>query len=239
MLLDKDALLDRLSSDALDLVAMVGSVDLSLAVPSCPGWTLLDLFGHLGSVHRRATEVVRTSSVADEPPAPREPEVLLPWFAEGAIGLLETLAAAVPGTPCWNFGPPPRLVDFWIRRQALETSMHRWDALGATGERPELDPRLAAEGIDEVATVLFPRQVRLGRIEALSGTVELVCSDIGQRVLVGGDGVTVPAPAAQVTGSASDLLLLLWRRCPLDAGGITVAGDLDAARGIFATALTP
>ena len=65
--------------------------------------------------------------------------------------MLETLAAAVPGTPCWNFGPPPRLVDFWIRRQAIETAVHRWDVLEAMGQRPELAPALAADGIDEVA----------------------------------------------------------------------------------------
>jgi uncharacterized protein (TIGR03083 family) len=239
MLLDKDALLDRLSSDALDLVALIGSVDLSLPVPSCPGWSLLDLFGHLGSVHHWATEVVRTSAAAEQPSAPREPEVLLPWFAEGAVGVLESLAASVPGTPCWNFGPPPRLVDFWIRRQAIETAVHRWDALTATGASPALDPALAADGIDEVATVLFPRQVRLGRIDALAGTVELVCADTGDRVLIGGDGVTLPAPAATVTGSASDLLLLLWRRLLPDSDGLEVTGDCVAARRVFASALTP
>ena len=238
MLLDKDTLLDRLSSDALDLVALIGSVDLTLPVPSCPGWSLLDLFGHLGSVHRWATEVVRSGAVADEPAAPREPEVLLPWFAEGAVGVLETLAASVPGTPCWNFGPPPRLVDFWVRRQALETAVHRWDVLRATGASPDLDPALAADGVDEVAAVMFPRQVRLGRIEALPVAVELVCSDTGDRAVVGADGAA-GAPVATVTGRAGDLLLLLWRRLPADFDGIVVSGDLAAARQVFSTALTP
>ena len=117
--------------------------------------------------------------------------------------------------------------------------MHRWDVLEAMGQRPELAPALAADGIDEVATTMFPRQVRLGRIEALASTVELVCSDTGDRVLVGGDGVTLPAPTTQVSGTASDLLLLLWRRRPLDSAGIVVAGDLAAARQVFSTALTP
>ena len=39
--------------------------------------------------------------------------------------------------------------------------MHRWD-LGAALGRDRLPERLAADGVDEVVTMFFPRQVRLG-----------------------------------------------------------------------------
>ena len=42
-----------------------------------------------------------------------------------------------------------------------------------------------------------------------------------------------------VDASAETLLLLLWRRLPLDAAGVRVAGDAAAVRSILALPLTP
>jgi len=143
--------------------------------------------------------------------------------------------AAVDVDRLREFGPRPRVVDFWVRRQALETAVHRWDLLDATGARADLPADLAADGVDEVATMMYPRQVRLERIEPLAAAVGLVCTDAPQSSLIGADGV---APAATVSGPASDLLLLLWRRLPLDSPRLSVAGDTAAAR-MMATAVTP
>jgi uncharacterized protein (TIGR03083 family) len=233
-------LIDRLRRDGESLVALVGDIDFALPVPGCPGWSVQDLVGHLGSVHRWATEIVRTGSPAEEPAAPLEQEELIRWFGQGVPTLLSALRAAVPGQECWTFGPRPRLVDFWIRRQALETAVHRWDLLDALGARADLDPELAADGVDEVATMMFPRQIRLDRLPPLDEAIVLVCYESGQRSTIGGDGSSHPEPiAATVTGPASDLLLLLWRRLPLDGTRVTVAGDKAAAEQVLSSALTP
>lgn len=240
MPLDRSTLLDRLRVDAVAMVEALPGLDLSVPVPSCPGWTTRDLVGHLGSVHRWATDIVRTGRPGEEPPFPGGADELVAWFSAGVPSLLAALETAVPGSECWTFGPRPRVVDFWIRRQALETTVHRWDLLDALGARAGLAADLAADGVDEVATMMFPRQVRLGRVAPLAESMELVCVESGQRSLIGGDGIDPPLPAAvTLTGPASDLLLLLWRRIPLDAPRLTVSGDDAVADRIVAVALTP
>nr|MDT0667734.1 maleylpyruvate isomerase N-terminal domain-containing protein [Micromonospora sp. DSM 115978] len=97
-------------------------------VPGCPGWAVEDLVGHLGTIHRWAATIVRTGKVAEEPPAPSgTPSELLAWFDEGRAELVATLLGVDSDRECWTFGPRPRTAGFWIRRQAHETAVHRWD----------------------------------------------------------------------------------------------------------------
>jgi uncharacterized protein (TIGR03083 family) len=240
--------LDLLTADAPDLAETVATFDgaeLETMVPSCPGWSVRDVVGHLGSVHRWAATVVRTGAVADQPPGPSDPAELAPWFAAGVDELLAALGSAVPGEPCWGFGPPPRLVDFWVRRQALETSMHRWDVLAALDRQPELDARGAEDGVDEVVTLMFPRQVRLGRLEPLTDVVRLRVAETGSTWVLAGDGVGdadgsgADTAEVTVTASAADLFLLLWRRIVPTDPRVTLTGDRAAAIRVLSSALTP
>jgi uncharacterized protein (TIGR03083 family) len=235
--------LDFLAADAsafADVASRLDGAQFAAQVPSCPGWTVRDLVGHLGSVHRWAAEIVRTGEVAEQRPAPTVPAALAPWFAEGVDLLIASMTSAVPGQPCWNFGPPPRVVDFWVRRQALETAVHRWDLLAALGRQTELDGALAEDGVDEVVTMMFPRQVRLGRVEPLTDVVELRVAESAAAWLLSVDGVQPPGPAqATVTASAADLFLLLWRRIAPTDPRVTVTGDPAAAQRVLSTALTP
>ena len=112
--------------------------------------------------------------------------------------------------------------------------MHRWDAEHALGTAGPLDPALADDGIAEVIDTMAPRQVRLGRTAALAHGVGLHATDTGSRRILGpGD------PVATVSGTAADLLLLLWGR--LDAGdpAVTWDGDSELARSVLAGALVP
>ena len=45
---------------------------LARTVPACPGWTLEQLFGHLGSIERWAAAVVREGTFVAEPAPPAE-----------------------------------------------------------------------------------------------------------------------------------------------------------------------
>lgn len=238
-MLDHAALLARLHTEAHRVSDLATDADLTTPVPSCPGWTARQLVEHLGSVHRWATEIVRTGERADAPAPPADPDALVPWYAEGAAALLEALARADPGSPCWGFGPRPRLAGFWARRQAHETAVHRWDLEVALGGPGDLDAELSADGVDEVVTMLFPRQVRLGRQAPLADALALV--DVsGSRWVVTGDGTAPPTtPDATVTGPPDRLLLLLWRRIGLDGAGVSVSGDPDAARRVLGAALVP
>jgi hypothetical protein len=81
---------------------------------------------------------------------------------------------------------------------------------------------------------MAPRQVRLGRTAAPAHAVGLHATDTGSRRTLGpGD------PVATASGTAADLLLLLWGR--LDAGdpALTWDGDSELARSVLAVALVP
>ena len=224
--------LAHLRADCDAVLAVLAVADLTAPVAACPGWDLRALVEHLGCVHRWATEIVRTGVVAGEPTADGAGD-LAAWFAEGAAGLLEALAAADPAAPTWSF-TTDRTAGFWRRRQALETVVHRWDAQRAAGQPEPIDVQLAADGIAEVADLFLPRQLKLGRIGPLPAAVALHPVDTGREVRLGTD-----EPVATVTGAAEVLLLVLWHRVDPADPRLTIDGDADVARSVLALALAP
>ena len=206
--------LEHLRADADAVLRVLSGGPVDALVAACPGWTVRELVEHLGSVHRWATEVVRTGAPQQE--QAYDGADLSGWFAEGVSVLLETLAAADPASACWSF-TTDKTVGFWHRRQALETAVHRWDAEDAVGEAGSIDPSLAADGVTEGVELMTPRQLKLGRVDAVPG-VSLQATDTGQEWLLG-DG----DPVGWVEASAQDLLLLLWHR--LDPADVQVTGD--------------
>ncbi len=237
-MLTRDELLGSLARDQAAFVELLRDADLGTAVPDCPGWTLVDLGSHLGSVHGWARDAVVTGAPHDEPVPPADGAAVADWYADQAAALLDTLLTTPPGTECWSFGPRPRTVDFWVRRQPHETAVHLRDARRALGLDVAMDPHLAADGVDEVVTMFFPRQVRLERIPPLAAGVRLVAtdSDDGPWVLAGDGSDPGAAHAATLTGTSESLLLWLWRR---DGGELLVDGDHAAVDDAYAAALTP
>ncbi|CAN5869515.1 maleylpyruvate isomerase family mycothiol-dependent enzyme [soil metagenome] len=129
-------------------LAEVGADAPAAAVPRYPGWTVTDLVSHTGRLHRRTIAVVeqRATDRLELSPAPRDG--LIEWFADGVDRLAELLETTDPETPCWSFAGEPN-VGFWVRRMALETDVHRWDAESAVGVPSPIDTLVAADGIDE------------------------------------------------------------------------------------------
>lgn len=226
--------------------AVLRDGDLDAPVPTCPGWTLTRLAWHLGTVHRWAAGAVEQGRPVElEESGPTDREDLVGWYVEGAAGLVDLLRATDPAAEVWTFGPKPRTARFWSRRQAHETAMHVEDAALATGAAlPPLAPDLAVDGVDEVVTMFAPRQVRLQRISPLTRSLALLPAEAGgTRWVLAGDGATpsddLPAAEATVRGPAEQLVRLLWRRVPLDAPGITLEGDPEAAAAVLGAGLTP
>jgi hypothetical protein len=258
-------------ADATDrFTAVLSGADLAAPVPSCPGWDLAALGGHLGGVHSWAAGAVREGHPDTEVTPPAGRSALPGWYREQADGLLAVLRDVGPDAEAWSFGPKPRTAGFWFRRQLHETSMHLWDALSATGDGlgdgsgsgsgygsgygsgngggDATDAaRRAADGVDEVVRMFFPRQVRLGRTAQLTRSLALASTDVPGRWTLSGDGTgdggAGPAAEATVTGPAQALVLLLWGRLDLDttlaAGTLHLDGDPEAARTVLAAALTP
>ncbi len=211
-----------------EALAAIAADHLDAAVPSCPGWDVATLINHLGRVHRWAIEAVRTKAT-DSPPFPKRPDNPdVEWFRSGVTELADLLAETDPDTRMWTFPGGGDAARFWIRRQAEETAMHRWDAERATTATPRpIDTEVAVAGIDEVMDVyLAPRKVQLG------GSVHLHANDSPHgewNVSNGADGTLLIGHGHEksdvaLKATASDLLLWLWDR-PVPEGGLEVFGD--------------
>lgn len=217
-------LLDDATTRFADAAA---SGDLEAPVPTCPEWTLADLVAHLGQVHLWAAHSVTHGTPEGDETYDGEPSGLVEWYRGTARYLIDVLASTDPGAPAWTFGPD-QVAGFWRRRQVHETLIHSYDALAAGGREDawSTDPALAWDGVDEVASFFYPRQVRLERITPLVGTLRLSPADVDAPPLEIGSG----EPVTELTGPASYLLLALWKRAPVD--------DPVASR-LLSTAVTP
>jgi uncharacterized protein (TIGR03083 family) len=234
--------LAQLEQAAADVVDMLADADLDLPVLSCPGWTVADLVAHLGQTHLWAEHCIRVRN-------PEVPDVVAPvtdraalagWYADCAGVLIQTLRATDSGTECWTFGLSPRAAAFWFRRQAHEVSMHRWDLGAALGRDFGYPNALAADGVDEVVTMFFPRQVRLRRTAPLPRSLAVHADGLGRWVLAGdgSDGSGGPADA-EVSGPAEALVLLLWGRLALGDPRIRLTGDPAAAATVLSAGIVP
>jgi uncharacterized protein (TIGR03083 family) len=215
---------DSIAADAATIVAALRT-NAEAAVVHCPGWSVADLVRHHGDVFRWAAAIVRTGEPdPEEYEGPADLDELEAWYDEGLAGLMDALDRVDPDRPCWTFGYPPAATWFWWRRQALEAAVHRWDAQVAIGTPSGFDPRLAADGVAEVATTFFPRQVDLDRTPPLSAPVVVRATDAaghgldGRWVLPG----IADEPEGELAGPLAELLLLLWRRRDLDDGTVTI-----------------
>lgn len=207
-------------------------------VPSCPAWTVTDLLGHLGRVHRWVEEMVRTRAAerAAFPPPP-SPEELPGWYDEGLARLLVTLDHVDPDELVWNWmASAPAPARFWPRRMAHETAVHRWDAENSfAGARP-IDGALALDGVEEYLDIVSFVLEKASPDPEFSGTLGLEATDAGfartvtmrPRGLGRCDGVD--HADAVVRASASDLLLWMCGRNPLGDGTVELEGDASVAQ---------
>lgn len=183
-----------------------------VAVPSCPGWAVADLYRHLGSVQSWVLSALQMVG-STERPAPRSRELdggdAFADFVVSAPELLERLQGTDPELPSWNFGPPPRLAAFWFRRQNMEHLVHVEDlaqALGITA--PDTPEQFALDGVDEVLSVLVPQRVRAGLVQDLGES--LAFESAGRRWQLGSG-----EPRTTLSAAPNTLFLGLWRRRPL------------------------
>lgn len=207
---------------------------LDAAVPSCPDWNVRDLLRHVGGVHRWATAIVtRTRTEPFDPFAELEghwpvDDALVDWFREGHLALVTALEQAPADLQCFAFLPAPSPRAFWARRQAHETGIHRADAEGAAGPITPYEADVAVDGVEEMLFG-FASRPRSKLVSSTPRTLQLHASDAARnwRVAVGPDGPAITrehGPAdCSVSGTASDLFLLLWNRRAAD--GLQVDGD--------------
>jgi uncharacterized protein (TIGR03083 family) len=192
-------------------------------VPACPEWTVRDLTTHLGAIHRWAAATVLSGERLHEH-APLVTEPIVEWYAGTATALLSALQAVSPDEPTPNFSYVNETAAFWSRRQMHETTVHTVDAaqaLGLAEDEWAVASSVAADGIDEVLQVFFPRMTARKQRPDVRSRIRLVATDTQESWLVApGSGDSGPPlqlhPSldadGSVSGTAVDLYLGLWKR---------------------------
>lgn len=210
---------------------LVAGTDPQVPVPTCPGWTITQLFRHVGRGNRWSAQIV--ADRMDGPLDPREvrggkppddPDGALRWLNDGAQLLLDAVAATGADTSVWTFiGPQP--AGWWIRRRFYEVLVHRADAAIAAGTDFETAPGVAADALSEwlgLATQLAP---------GIDDAVHLHATDDG----LGDEGEWMirgkswshehGKGAVALRGPVVDLLLITTHRRPVAEAGVEVFGD--------------
>lgn len=216
-------------------------------VPSCPDWSVRDLIAHLGEV-QRFWSAVAAAGPAPVPPSDDDVDTeapktgLIEWSAASTGELVGSLRDAGEERGCWTWwtgGDAPANAGAVARHQVQEAAVHARDAQEAAGRAEPLPDPVALDGVDEFLTVLLgasgawphePARVLLRAGDEASWLVELD----ERAVAMPTDGGAAGSPAADVTltGSASDLVLVLYGRLPLET--LTVGGDEELARRLLA-----
>ncbi|MEV6300832.1 maleylpyruvate isomerase family mycothiol-dependent enzyme [Actinoplanes sp. NPDC051861] len=218
-------------SEALREAAGREAADLRAGVPGCPGWSLRDLVRHLGGVHRFWAAAV-TAADDSAPPAGVDRELrgdLLEWSAESTALLLAALGAAGPDSPCWTWwesSGAPMTAGAVARHQVQEAAVHAFDAQESAGKPEPIPAAIAVDGVGEFLTVGLgvrgawphrPARVAFQAIEGPSWTLDLSPAGAHADPAPSGDPVT------RIQGTASDLVLVLYRRIAL--ADVRVDGD--------------
>lgn len=248
--LPSDVYLDHIRLESRRFRDVLADCDPSARVPSCPDWTAADLLWHLTGVQTFWERIVRERPAGpdeewEEPERPSTYDELLAAFDNRHAAFVTALEASEPAEPAWTWSTE-QTVGFTFRRQAHESLIHRLDAELAAGSVTALDPRLAADGVDEALDIMFGGTPEWGRFDPLPHHVRVDLADTDTQVWVqlgtfsgtSPDGVDYAAepdiavvpdpggdPDAVMEGLAADVDAWLWRR--RDDADIHVVGDRD------------
>jgi uncharacterized protein (TIGR03083 family) len=220
---------------------LIRKADPAVPVPTCPEWTVRQLFRHVGRGNRWAAQIVADRrdkaldprEVRDGKP-PDDHGAAIDWLNDGAQLILDSVDAVGPDTTVWTFlGPRP--AQWWIRRRLHEATVHRADAAIAVDTDYQLAPELAADGIDEwLERIVVEAKGETAPLDH-GQTLHLHATDeglgaSGEWTIVGRDGGIAWSHEhgkgdAALRGSAKDLLLAIVRRQTVADAGIEVFGD--------------
>lgn len=220
--------------------------DPAVPIPWLGRWTVRSLVVHVARIHHWAAGQARRRQ---EEPLGRGPFDLPELYDSCAREVRETLAQLDPDARAWTLlddgvarEQQSGTVAFWHRRQVLETLVHLWDLRTAIGEQVDVDDALWLDCLDEVVTVMHPRQLRLDRVAP--PPTRIAFAPIETDAVLELAGAPADVPLTVVRGPARSLALLAWGRGVPDgdrlaAPGVTVEGDRSLAEATLRAGITP
>jgi uncharacterized protein (TIGR03083 family) len=230
------------------LRSSIEGADLTVPVPSCPGWNVGQLLRHLGGAQRWAEATVRTRATQPLPDehfrdlsayTDEDPDVLGPWLVEGAAQLADTLRGAGPDAQLWT-PIPGGTTTFYARRFAHETVIHRADATLAVGTKFTVDEDVALDALDEwmelgSLPMHFEIQPSMRELLGPGRTLHFHATDTAPEAaaewLIDLTGNVIvwrrahEKAAVAVRGPLIHLLLVIYKRRPARGEGIEILGD--------------
>lgn len=230
-----------IAAEARRISGLIRSADLTATVPHLGRWKVRDIAAHLGGVHRWAARIVGTRSMGG--PGFTKSKLtgteLCDWFDAGVEDLLVVLRANNADDDCPNFNPgSPNTVAWWSRRQMHETTVHRWDIESALGCTTQIDPAVAADGIDEYLDVFVRTRGKQTLIAPLILTTAQpkrawTLSPAARRGRIDiTDGRSAEA-TAELTGRPEEVLLALWGRLSPSEAHLETRGDPEVAASLM------
>jgi uncharacterized protein (TIGR03083 family) len=239
--LTKDQYLGAIRENS-SMLADAAGLDLKAPVPTCPGWYSATLAAHIGEVQRSWAHIVRTR--AQEPVGLPESEFdscpgLLTWYRAAERGsvdlntipgclvdwsrastdqLLRAFEESQPEEAIWHWSGDNRPITH-MRNQAMEATVHRWDAQNAQGATSPIDPAIALDGIAQHFEVQIPAARHWNEyVKGQGETYHFHRTDGPGEWLVTFDGDTISVWEEHakgdiaIRGSAEDIFLWLWGR---------------------------
>lgn len=218
--------LDRARLDGERIIELCIS-DPSAAVPSCPGWDMAKLLGHMTTVWHMLAIIAETQPTGfpgrDQFP-PRPETGAEEAGARAALDRVDqAMRALEPGTSMWSWATT-QSSDFYPRRYHLENLVHRVDAEQALGLASEIDGDEAADAVDErfVEFVHLREERPAGslHVHRTDGEGEWTFAVVDDRIVVSKQHEKGDAAAR---GTGADLMLAVWGRGGADA--LEIFGD--------------
>jgi len=151
---------------------LIRAADPSTPVPTCPDWTLKQLFRHVGRGSRWAAQIIaeRRSQPLDprdvrDGKPPEDPDAAIDWLNGGPQQVMVAIDQVGSDARVWT-GAGIRPAGWWIRRLLHEVGVHRADAALALGVEYSVPPTQAADAISEwIELMLLQAQRREPPVE--------------------------------------------------------------------------
>jgi uncharacterized protein (TIGR03083 family) len=242
--METSAYLDAVVDQTRTFADWVQGKDAATPVPTCPKWTLADLVDHVGATQRMVALLVGqrmtepSKAFAGYVPAPTDSAEWRDWLTGTAAEARQAFDSVADDTPVWDPSGAEAGVRFWSRRLLGEACVHRADAAAALGTPYELAPEPAVAAIEDWLDTMTSRgywENRPDFADAMRGsgqTLHFHATDAPGEWVARRESDQVVLERTHtkadvaVRGPATDLLLVLSRRRPLDAASaLEVYGD--------------